>query len=382
MLHKVQAPGPAPETADEDPDDAPYEPPEDDFVYDNPSANVAPAASAPPANTANAAYQPDDDDEEEEEDSDDDIQIILDMDPSAAPESQGHQSQHQQLNNMPPPQAPQPQQISSVQKTEIVKPSPITRTQPKVVPPLPRQDGTVLPPAKPPVIQKATVDIDEIGEFDGMELCKLDLESLEEKPWRRPGADITDFFNYGFNERTWKLYCEKQKRMRDDFPPEAAIKEIDGVGFPAEGIPFHMQQYPGMPRAAQYDIRPAKRPREDDDEPEALRSDDARERQMRGPRFFPEEFNPEFGGPPPMGMIGPEGPYGHMPPTGFEMVPPLGFDPYRQQRGGPGKWTGGWNHQLSVPNSVDQATSLEVQGTVGMLDGPALRDQSVLYMLA
>ena len=29
-----------------------------------------------------------------------------------------------------------------------------------------------------------------------------------------PGADITDYFNYGFSEETWKLYCDKQRKMR------------------------------------------------------------------------------------------------------------------------------------------------------------------------
>lgn len=86
------------------------------------------------------------------------------------------------------------------------------------------------------------------------------MESFEEKPWRKPGgcgcgcvggggvlvigekkiykwhistyltvsslfiiltimlvqtgADLSDYFNYGFNEDTWKAYCEKQKRLR------------------------------------------------------------------------------------------------------------------------------------------------------------------------
>ena len=30
------------------------------------------------------------------------------------------------------------------------------------------------------------------------------------------GADITDYFNYGFNEDTWTKYCEKQRRLRMD----------------------------------------------------------------------------------------------------------------------------------------------------------------------
>lgn len=28
------------------------------------------------------------------------------------------------------------------------------------------------------------------------------------------GADITDYFNYGFTEETWRLYSEKQRRMK------------------------------------------------------------------------------------------------------------------------------------------------------------------------
>ncbi|CAG8794522.1 19342_t:CDS:2, partial [Gigaspora rosea] len=32
----------------------------------------------------------------------------------------------------------------------------------------------------------------------------------------RTRADITDYFNYSFNEYTWKAYCTKQKQMRED----------------------------------------------------------------------------------------------------------------------------------------------------------------------
>lgn len=30
------------------------------------------------------------------------------------------------------------------------------------------------------------------------------------------GADITDYFNYGFNEETWTKYCERQRRLRSE----------------------------------------------------------------------------------------------------------------------------------------------------------------------
>ena len=36
-----------------------------------------------------------------------------------------------------------------------------------------------------------------------MSLCRLS-----------PGADITDYFNYGFTEDTWKIYSERQKALR------------------------------------------------------------------------------------------------------------------------------------------------------------------------
>uniref|UniRef100_A0A8C1ZEZ4 Pre-mRNA 3'-end-processing factor FIP1 n=1 Tax=Cyprinus carpio TaxID=7962 RepID=A0A8C1ZEZ4_CYPCA len=45
-------------------------------------------------------------------------------------------------------------------------------------------------------------------------VLKVDVESFEEKPWRKPGAELSDYFNYGFNEDTWKAYCDKQRRLR------------------------------------------------------------------------------------------------------------------------------------------------------------------------
>ncbi|XP_042602937.1 pre-mRNA 3'-end-processing factor FIP1-like isoform X2 [Cyprinus carpio] len=45
-------------------------------------------------------------------------------------------------------------------------------------------------------------------------VLQVDVESFEEKPWRKPGADLSDYFNYGFNEDTWKTYCDKQRRLR------------------------------------------------------------------------------------------------------------------------------------------------------------------------
>ncbi|KAK2907579.1 hypothetical protein Q8A73_008652 [Channa argus] len=41
----------------------------------------------------------------------------------------------------------------------------------------------------------------------------LDLDALK-KPWRRAGANISDYFNYGFDEKSWNAYCKKQTKLR------------------------------------------------------------------------------------------------------------------------------------------------------------------------
>ncbi|XP_022721866.1 FIP1[III]-like protein isoform X2 [Durio zibethinus] len=38
-------------------------------------------------------------------------------------------------------------------------------------------------------------------------ILNVNIDALEEKPWRHPGVDTTDFFNFGFNEDSWKRYC-------------------------------------------------------------------------------------------------------------------------------------------------------------------------------
>lgn len=59
----------------------------------------------------------------------------------------------------------------------------------------------------------ALEEFDQVGTINGVPATEYNLDSLEEKPWRKPGADITDYFNYGFNEDTWRAYCERQKRF-------------------------------------------------------------------------------------------------------------------------------------------------------------------------
>jgi len=54
----------------------------------------------------------------------------------------------------------------------------------------------------------------QVGVINGEAAVEFDIEGLEDKPWRVPGADITDYFNYGFTEETWTAYCHRQKSLR------------------------------------------------------------------------------------------------------------------------------------------------------------------------
>ncbi|KAJ3130214.1 cleavage polyadenylation factor subunit fip1, partial [Irineochytrium annulatum] len=61
-----------------------------------------------------------------------------------------------------------------------------------------------------------TLDLNAVGTFDGKEIFDVDLDAFEDKPWRKPGADLTDYFNFGFSEASWRAYNVKQKQMREE----------------------------------------------------------------------------------------------------------------------------------------------------------------------
>jgi pre-mRNA 3'-end-processing factor FIP1 len=55
---------------------------------------------------------------------------------------------------------------------------------------------------------------------------EIDADLAEhEKPWRRPGADQSDYFNYGFDEFTWSTYCLRQKTMAEAIVEQKAENE-------------------------------------------------------------------------------------------------------------------------------------------------------------
>jgi hypothetical protein len=91
--------------------------------------------------------------------------------------------------------------------------------------------------------QPKGVDIETPGTINGVNVYEFDLDSLqsEEKPWRKPGADITDYFNYGFTEDTWMKYCERQRRLRsDNNAPHLSGPPKSYVRWPRKSMAFYL----------------------------------------------------------------------------------------------------------------------------------------------
>lgn len=72
-------------------------------------------------------------------------------------------------------------------------------------------------PTEKPAARQGKLDLDSTAMINEKPIYDLDLAQMEDRPWRKPGADITDYFNYGFTEETWNLYCERQKKLRAEF---------------------------------------------------------------------------------------------------------------------------------------------------------------------
>jgi len=75
-------------------------------------------------------------------------------------------------------------------------------------------DLNSLPPATAPP-SHPDIDPNLIGTLDGRSILEVDLNSLNDKPWRRPGSDLSDWFNYGFDEISWEAYCYRRKELGD-----------------------------------------------------------------------------------------------------------------------------------------------------------------------
>ncbi|KAL7629788.1 cleavage polyadenylation factor subunit fip1 [Parahypoxylon ruwenzoriense] len=73
-----------------------------------------------------------------------------------------------------------------------------------------------------PAVSASKVDVSAIPVYKpvGKPITQVNIdEDLPEndKPWRKPGTDLSDYFNYGFDEFTWALYAAKQDNVRNEY---------------------------------------------------------------------------------------------------------------------------------------------------------------------
>lgn len=130
-------------------------------------------------------------------------------------------------------------------------------------------------PQKPgsayPAVHASNIDVDAnpILPMTGKPILATDMDNdfpTDDKPWRRPGSDISDYFNYGFDEFTWASYVLKQQDLRREVgdqkkqlgdmqafmgmglpPMPGAPPPPPGPGAGAGGAPPGMPGMPGMP---------------------------------------------------------------------------------------------------------------------------------------
>ncbi|KAG6572554.1 putative pre-mRNA polyadenylation factor [Phytophthora cinnamomi] len=180
--------------------------------------------------------------------------------------------------------------------------------------------------------------VDDLAMFGGRRTAfDVDIDLLEDRPWRKPGVDISDYFNYGFDEHSWREYAARQLRLRRELAVEKSREQAS-----RQAVSAANQQ-------------------------QAMRERDAK--MQGGPRGVPGQMKQEGGddqnggrpgdwgpGMPPMGGAPPRGGFmGGPPPRGWHpgMGPPPGFMGQQNWNGppmgapwgsGPGRgppWMGG-----------------------------------------
>uniref|UniRef100_A0A7N0TBE9 Pre-mRNA polyadenylation factor Fip1 domain-containing protein n=1 Tax=Kalanchoe fedtschenkoi TaxID=63787 RepID=A0A7N0TBE9_KALFE len=55
-------------------------------------------------------------------------------------------------------------------------------------------------------------------------IFEVDIDGFEEKPWNNPGVEVTDFFNFGLTEESWKGYCKQLEQSRVESTMQSRIR--------------------------------------------------------------------------------------------------------------------------------------------------------------
>ncbi|KPA80767.1 hypothetical protein ABB37_04217 [Leptomonas pyrrhocoris] len=65
-----------------------------------------------------------------------------------------------------------------------------------------------------------------------------DIAQMAKRPWAEPGAKLSDYFNYGFNEQSWRVYCALQKNGEESLLAKAGemLQKLEATGRPSGGV--------------------------------------------------------------------------------------------------------------------------------------------------
>ncbi|KAJ7269346.1 hypothetical protein B0H12DRAFT_1095290 [Mycena haematopus] len=133
----------------------------------------------------------------------------------------------QRAGAAPPPKAApqaQPTPQPAPQAPSDSEPPPITPAVPQTTEPPPQiaeaaaapaddgVDPSTLPPVSAPP-SHPNIDFSATGTLEGRSIIDVDLSSMADKQWRKPGSDISDWFNYGFDELSWEAYCYRRRDL-------------------------------------------------------------------------------------------------------------------------------------------------------------------------
>ncbi|CAG8979888.1 hypothetical protein HYALB_00002662 [Hymenoscyphus albidus] len=175
-------------------------------------------------------------DDRESDDSDSDIDIITERKEGSKPAAPP--ARYNEIRNIP-------QRTSTSEAAP--EPSPTTiKKAPKAAKLPPSGAGQDLPGI---ATSKIDVNAKPIYEPAGKPITQVNIdEDLNEndKPWRRPGTDVSDYFNYGFDEFTWALYASKQDTLRAEYSQDK-IAQSNKKMFEEMNMMMAMGGIPGMP---------------------------------------------------------------------------------------------------------------------------------------
>uniref|UniRef100_A0A0D6R0G6 Pre-mRNA polyadenylation factor Fip1 domain-containing protein n=1 Tax=Araucaria cunninghamii TaxID=56994 RepID=A0A0D6R0G6_ARACU len=83
-------------------------------------------------------------------------------------------------------------------------------------------------------------------------IFEIEIDSFEEKPWKHPGVDVSDFFNFNLDEDSWKQYCKQLEQLRLEATMQSKIRVYESGRSEQEydpDLPPELAAAAGLPEA-------------------------------------------------------------------------------------------------------------------------------------